>query len=102
MNAKGIQKILQCSKAQLQEISCSDYDDAVHYFQNHEVRDVHMLVHYQHHLISTELFPEDAETFRVNSITRKDCMSFVNQTDAIALISSTGDTTTTPPNNNGI
>ena len=58
-----------------------------------------MLVHYQHHLIATELFPEDEDAFRFNSITRKDCIFFVKYPDAIALISSTGDITTIPTAN---
>ena len=35
-------------------------------------------------------------------MTRKDCISFVNHPDAIALISSAGDMTTTPPANTGL
>ena len=48
-----------------------------------------------------ELFPEDADAFRFNSITSKDCMSVVNHSDAIALISSKGYITTTTPANTG-
>ena len=33
MNTKGTQKILRHSKAQLQELSCRDDIDAVHYLQ---------------------------------------------------------------------
>ena len=72
MNEKGTHKILRCSNAQLEEISCRDDDDAVHYLQKNEAGDFHVLVHYQSHLIATELFAEDAEKFRFNSITRKD------------------------------
>ena len=47
MNARGIQKILRHSKAQIQEVSCIDEDDTIHYLQKYEVGDVCMIVHYQ-------------------------------------------------------
>ena len=96
MNAKGMHKILRHSKAKLQELSYRDDDYAVHYLQHFEVGGACMLVHYQSHLIATELFPEDADAFRFNSMTRKYCISLVNQPDSIALISSSGDINTTP------
>ena len=49
-----------------------------------------------------ELFPEDADNFRFNSISRKECISFVNHPDTIALIRSTGDITNTPHANTGL
>ena len=55
-----------------------------------------MLVRYQCHLISAELFPEDAYSLSFNTMTSKDNVSFVNHLDGIALISSTGDTTAAP------
>ena len=61
-----MQKILRCSKAHLQELSFIDDDDSVHYLQKYESGDVHMLVHYQSHLIAMELFPEDIYAFRFN------------------------------------
>ena len=61
-----------------------------------------MLAYYQSHLIAIEIFPGDIDTFRFNSITRKDCVSFVNHQDSIAFIASIGDMTTTPPINNGL
>ena len=78
MNAKRRQKVLRCSKVELQDLSYRDDDDFVHYFQKYEVGGFRMLVHYQSYLMSTELFPVDADTFRFNSITSKDCISFVN------------------------
>ena len=42
------------------------------------------------------------DTFRFNSITRKDFISFAKRADDIALVSSTGDITTTTPANNGL
>ena len=91
MNAKKMQKLIRYSKAQLQEISCKDDDDAFHCLQKHEVGDVRMLVDYQLHLRATVIFPEDADTFRCNSITRKDHVSFADHPDAIALMSAIGD-----------
>ena len=44
LNAKGIQKIMQCTKTHLQDLSCNNDDYAVHYLQNHEVDNVCMLV----------------------------------------------------------
>ena len=61
-----------------------------------------MIVHYQSHLIATELLPEYTHTFRFNSITRKDHISFVNHQDDIALTSSTGGINTTAPASTGI
>ena len=61
-----------------------------------------MLVHYQSHLIVTELFPEDVHRFRFNPITRKCHISFVNRPATIALIRSTGNMTATPPSNTGL
>ena len=61
-----------------------------------------MLVQYQHHLIAMELLPADADTFKFNSITRKDHIYFVNHPDAIALSSATCKTTTDTTSNTGI
>ena len=61
-----------------------------------------MIVHYQSHLITKELFTEGKYTFRFNSMIRKDFRSFVNHPDDIALISSTGDITVKPPTNTGL
>ena len=61
-----------------------------------------MIVHYQSYFRAKDLLPEYIETFRFNSITRKDYVSFVNHPDAIALVSSTGDMTTTPPAKTGL
>ena len=86
MSTKRMQKILRHSKAQLQELSYRDDDHTVYYLQKYEVRDVHILVYYQSHLIARTHFPEYSETFRLNLMTRKDCISFVDHPDAIALI----------------
>ena len=61
-----------------------------------------MLVHYQSHMIETELLPEDVDAFRFNSTTRKDHIYFVDHLDAITLISSTGHMTIAPPDNTGM
>ena len=66
INEKWTQKILRYSKAHLQELSGRDDDDSVHCIQKNEVRDVHMLVHYQSQPITTEILPEDVKTFRFN------------------------------------
>ena len=50
------------SEAENQDLSFRDYDDAVIYLQKHEVGKVHMMVHYQSHLRSKDLLPEDIET----------------------------------------
>ena len=102
VNAKGTQKILQCFKSQLYDVSCFDEDDDVHHLQHHEAGDFYMLLHYKYHLIAMELLPEDADALIFNSITRKDCVSFMNHPDAIASISSIGDITSAPPANIGL
>ena len=61
-----------------------------------------MLVHYQSHLIATEIFPEDTDAFRFNPITMKYHISFVNHPDKIALINSIGDMNTIPLANTGL
>ena len=61
-----------------------------------------MLVHYKSHLVATGFSPEDADTFRFNSITRKYYISFVTHPDDITLISATSDMNTTPPTNSGL
>ena len=61
-----------------------------------------MIVNYQHHLSTNNILPEDIETYRFTSIARKDHISFVRHPDSIALVSSTGDATTTPPDNTGL
>ena len=52
-----------------------------------------MLVDCQSHLIEKKLFPEHIDSFRLNSISRKDWRDFVNHPDAIALVSLEGDIT---------
>ena len=99
LGAKNIQEMLQYFKAYLEDLSCRDKDDTVLYFQKHHAGKVCMMVHYQSHLSENGLLPEDIGTFTFDSITRKDYVSFVNHLDAIALVSSTGDITTTPPEN---
>ena len=49
-----------------------------------------------------ELFPEDACTFSFDSISRKYCVSIVNNPDDIALISATGEIATDPHSNTGL
>ena len=61
-----------------------------------------MMVYYQSHLRANDLLPEDTETFRFNSMTRKDHNSFVNHPDAMVLVSSTCDMTTIMPANSGL
>ena len=99
---KGMQKILRDSKVELQNLSCGDDDGTLHYLRKHGAGDVYMIVHYQYDLRTKELLPEDTDTLRFNSATRKDHVSFVNHPDAISLIISTGDITTTPPANIGL
>ena len=94
--------MLQCAKAELKDLSCRDDDNAVLYLQNYDVGKVHMMVHYQSHLSTNGHFPEDIETFRFHSITRKDYVYFVRHPDDIALVSSTHDITTTLPANSGL
>ena len=61
-----------------------------------------MLLHYQSHLIATEIFPENACGFRFNTMTRRDCVSLLNHLDTIELISSTGDMNAAPPAYTGL
>ena len=61
-----------------------------------------MLVHYQSHLIATELFAEYSDAFKFNSISIKNHVSFVNHLDDIELIISTGYITVTSPANTGL
>ena len=61
-----------------------------------------MMFHYQRSLIEKNLFPEDMDTHRFTSTTRKDCISFSNYPDDMALLITTGDVTTTPPPHYGL
>ena len=61
-----------------------------------------MMVHYKSHLRSKEFLNEDTHTFIFNSITRKNCVSFVNRPDDTVLFRSTGHMTTDPPANTGL
>ena len=61
-----------------------------------------MLVYYQCRLIEIELFLEDSDTFRFNTTTWKDRISFVNQPDTITVISTTGDINANPLANTGL
>ena len=94
--------MLRCSKAELKYLSCRNEDDAVLYLRKLEVGDDHMMVHYQCHLRANDLLTEDIDTFRFNSINRKDHIYFVDYPDAMALVISTGNITTTPPANTGL
>ena len=55
-----------------------------------------MIVHYQSYFRTKDLLPEYIETFRFNSITRKDYVSFVKHLDVLVLKSATCDMTTKP------
>ena len=59
-------------------------------------------MHYQSHLLETELFHEDVDTFRINLMTRKDHMCLVDHLYDIALINLTGAMTTDPHDNTGL
>ena len=48
-------------------------------------------MYYQSHQTAKELFPEDTDSFRLNSVNRKDWNDFVKHPDTIRLISSIGD-----------
>ena len=58
-----------------------------------------MIFHYQRSLTSKNLFPEEMDTDRFTSITRKDCISFSSHLDTIESLITTCDVTATlPPN----
>ena len=61
-----------------------------------------MIVHYQSQLREKDLLPEEIHTFRFNSITSKNCISFAHHPDDMSLVSSIGDMTTTQPANSGL
>ena len=94
--------MLQCSKEEHKDLlHAYDYDNVL-YLQKCDAVKFCMMVCYQSHLSTNGLFPEDIDTSRFNSITIKDCVSFVRHPDAIALVSSTDGMTTTPPANTGL
>ena len=68
-NKKGIWKILARTKDDLATITLGEDDDTVTKITPNEIGDIRMLVHYQAHLYSQGKFPEDASTFRYNTIT---------------------------------
>ena len=60
------------------------------------------MLRYQRSLIAKNLFPEDMDTYRFTSITRKDYISFSSHPDAMELLITIGDVTSTPPPNSGL
>ena len=102
LETNNIQDVLQHSKTELKDLSCKDDDDYVLYLQKHDMGKVRMMVNYQSHLSTNNILPEDIETCRFTSITRKDCISFVRHPESIPLVSSRGDVTTAPPANSGL
>ena len=61
-----------------------------------------MMFHYQRNLIAKNLFPEDMNTCRFTSTTRKDHISFSSHPGTMAFLITTGDVTSTPPPNSGL
>ena len=100
--SKGTHKVLRYSKEMLNEIFCREEGGSAHHLKKHEVGDICVLVHYQSHLITKELFPEDVGSFRFNSISRKNMGAFANHPGAIALVSSAGGITANPHPNTGL
>ena len=72
IGAKSIIDIIRFDKAQLEKLSHEDDEGTVHRLEQHEVEKMGMLVHYRSHLVAIGCFPEDADTFRFNSMSRKD------------------------------
>ena len=96
---KGVRKFLNFSKDELKDLSHREDDGSVHHLRLDEVGDVRMLFHHLSHLKARGLLPENKESFRFNSISRRDWSNFVIDPDAMALLNSTGDITAqTPPN----
>ena len=62
----SIQEVLQYPKAEIKDTSHRDDYDTSLYLQRHDVVKVHMIVHYQHHLSTKGILPEETETFRLN------------------------------------
>ena len=101
MKTKDIKKVLRFCKADLNELSHNEDNDTVTLLENYEVRDVRMMFHYQRSLVTNNVFFKDPEDCRFSSITRKDCASFSDRLDAMALLTTTGDVTSTPSPNSG-
>ena len=102
MKTKDIKKVLRFSKADLNELSHKEDNDTVKFLEKHEVGDVRMMFHYQRSLVAKNLFPEELDDFSFTSITRKDCASFSEHPDGMALFIATGDVTSTPSPNSGL
>ena len=68
--AKGIHKLLVCSREALAGLSCREDEGSISTFVMHKVGDICMTVEYQSSLIAKDLFPEDTNSFRLNSIKR--------------------------------
>ena len=100
--SKGTHKVLRYSKEMLNEIFCREEGGSAHHLKKHEVGDICVLVHYQSHLITKELFIEDTNSFRFSTVSREAWDAFVNHPDDVASISSTGDITSKPPTNTGL
>ena len=69
---RGAHKFINFTKDELKDLSYREDDGSVHHIQLHEVGDVHMLLRYLSHLKARDLLPKDKESFRFNSISRRD------------------------------
>ena len=91
-------KILQFSKDELINLSYRENDGSEHHLRLDEVGEIRMLFHYLSHLKARGFLPEDRESFRFNSISRRDWSNFAMDPDSIALLNSTKDIGQAPHN----
>ena len=102
LGAKSIHSMLGFSKPELKKLSCREDYGTILYLQTYELGKLRMIFHCLTYLKENNLLPEELDTFRFNSITRKDYNTFVKDPSSLALTNSTSDMTTTPPANSGL
>ena len=99
---KGMHKFINFYRDDLKDLSYREDNGSVYHIQLHEIGDVRVQFHCLSHLKARDLFPEDKESFRFNSISRRDWSNFVVDADAMSLLNSTGYITAQPPPNTGL
>ena len=101
IGAKSVHYVAASDKAELEKLTHED-EEGIFYLEDYEINKMRMLLHYRSHLVATGKFPEDADSFRCNTMPKKDYRSFANHPDCDDLIRASGDITAKAPRGSGL